>query len=94
MNRTNSLWLGGLAALLVFMLPLPAFAQGCALCYTQAAASGSRMIHALRDGILILVLPPTLMSVGVAFVAYRRRDHFHEADGVDSGLSTDIHNDY
>jgi hypothetical protein len=79
--------------MLLLVAPLPAFGQGCALCYTQAAASGARMIQALRSGILILVLPPTLMSVGVGIVAYRRRDYFHQAEAPESDLSTDLNGD-
>jgi hypothetical protein len=67
--------------LLVLSLAPLALCQNCALCYTQAAASGSRMIEALRSGILILIVPPTLMSVGVVFVAYAKRNQFRNADG-------------
>ena len=63
-----------LAGLGVLATPVPALAQSCALCYTQAAASGSRMIQALKSGILILIAPPTFMSIGVIFVCYRRRN--------------------
>ena len=54
--------LGGvvLVALVMLSAPLPAFSQSCALCYTQAASAGARMIEALRSGILILIVPPTL----------------------------------
>lgn len=62
--------LGGLLLLTV----LPAFSQGCALCYTQAAAAGARMIAALRSGIIILVVPPTLASVGMVFVVHHKRN--------------------
>jgi len=66
------------AALVAFLatlaLPLSASAQSCALCYTQAASSGQKMIQALRDGILILVIPPTLGSVGMLFVIHRKRN--------------------
>ena len=69
-------------ALLVFAVscvaPRALFAQGCALCYTQAAGSTQRFIQALRSGILILVVPPMLMSVMFTVVAYRRRNSFHE----------------
>ncbi len=51
-----------------------AVAQSCALCYTQAASSGARMIQALKSGILILIAPPTCMTVGVIFVCYRKRN--------------------
>jgi hypothetical protein len=61
------------AVLVVLATPLPALAQSCALCYTQAASSGARMIQALRSGILILIVPPTLMSVGMIFIMYRNR---------------------
>ena len=54
--------------------PVAAFAQSCALCYTQAASSGQKMIRALRDGILILVIPPTLGSVAMLFVLHRKRN--------------------
>jgi hypothetical protein len=62
--------LGGL----LLLTALPAFSQSCALCYTQAAAAGSKMIAALRSGILILVVPPTLASVGMVFVVHRKRN--------------------
>lgn len=63
-----------LAALAMLAVPLPAFSQSCSLCYTQAASSGTRMIQALRSGILILIIPPTFMSVGMIFIIYRKRN--------------------
>jgi hypothetical protein len=36
------------------------------------------MIHALQSGILILVIPPTLGSVVVIGILYRKRNHFHQ----------------
>lgn len=62
----------GLFALLALAAPIPAFSQSCALCYTQAASSGSKMIQALRSGILILIIPPTLGSVGLILLVHRR----------------------
>lgn len=59
------------------LFALPAFSQSCALCYTQAAASGARFIHSLRDGILVLIVPPMFMSVGITWLAYRKRNEFH-----------------
>jgi len=67
-------------ALVMLAAPLPAFSQSCALCYTQAASAGTRMIQALRSGILILIVPPTLMSVGMIFIVYRKRNQFRQAD--------------
>ncbi len=57
--KTISLSCVVLVGLVILLAPAPAFAQNCALCYTQAAASGSRMIQALKSGILILIAPPT-----------------------------------
>jgi hypothetical protein len=64
----------------ILLTPVPAFAQSCALCYTQAASSGSRMIQALKSGILILIAPPTFMSIGLFFICYRKRNQTREED--------------
>ena len=53
------------------------YAQTCALCYTQAASSGSRIIQGLRSGILVLVIPPTFMSIGITVLAYKKRNQFN-----------------
>ena len=73
----------GLAALVA---PPLAFSQSCALCYTQAASAGARMIQALRSGILILIVPPTFMSVCMIFVVRHKRNQFRQSeDESDSG---------
>jgi cbb3-type cytochrome oxidase subunit 3 len=76
MKSYKSIWILAVALVgaILFLAPLPASAQSCALCYTQAASSGARMIQALKSGILVLIAPPTLMSVGVIFVCYRKRN--------------------
>ncbi len=86
MKLSKSIWVSGiaLAGLIILLTPVPVFAQSCALCYTQAASSGSRMIQALRSGILILIAPPTLMSVGMIFVCYRKRNQTRQDDGDES----------
>ena len=53
-------------------------AQSCALCYTQAAASGHRMIQGLRTGILVLIVPPMFMSVGITVLAYKKRNRTND----------------
>lgn len=70
-----------LAALLMLAAPLPAFSQSCALCYTQAASAGTRMIEALRSGILILIVPPTLMSVCMVFIMRHKGNQFRRDEG-------------
>ena len=69
-----------LVGLAMLAAPLPAFSQSCSLCYTQAASAGARMIQALRSGILILIVPPTFMSVGMIFIVYRKRNQFRRDD--------------
>jgi len=74
-------WLGMLTAVAMFMaLPRSAFSQNCALCYTQAASAGVRMIQALRSGILILIIPPTLGTIGLFFVVHSRANQFKRAE--------------
>ena len=69
-----------LVGLAMLAAPLPAFSQSCALCYTQAASAGTRMIQALKSGILILIVPPTFMSVGMIFIVYRKRNQVRQDD--------------
>ena len=76
------------AHILIFMAVLlvaaPAFSQSCALCYTQAASAGQRMIEALRSGILILVLPPTFASIGMLFIVHRKRNQVRLMEDKDA----------
>lgn len=63
-----------LTGLVLLLSAVPAFSQNCALCYTQAASAGARMIQALKSGILILIVPPTLGSIGMIFVVHHKRN--------------------
>ena len=71
-----------LAGLLLIALSPVAYSQSCALCYTQAASSGSRMIEALRSGILVLIVPPTLMWLVIMGILYSKRNQFKQAEGA------------
>jgi hypothetical protein len=77
---TRLLLLSALGLFFIAALALPAFSQGCALCYTQAASSGAKMIHALKEGILLLVIPPTLGSIGMIFVLHHKRNQIRRSD--------------
>lgn len=77
--RLMALALVGLA---ILAFSPPAFSQNCALCYTQAASSGARMIEALRSGILVLIVPPTLMWLVIAAIAYSKRNQFKQANNA------------
>jgi len=79
------MWIFGIAlvGLILLLAPKPVLAQSCALCYTQAASSGSRMIQALKSGILVLIAPPTFMTIGMIFVCYRKRNQVRQTEDVD-----------
>jgi len=78
----RSLYVVGIMLFVAAALTLPplAFSQGCALCYTQAAASGARMIRALRSGIIVLIIPPLSVCMGAIALTYRRRNQFNQTD--------------
>ncbi|HKO05740.1 MAG TPA: hypothetical protein VJW51_13375 [Candidatus Acidoferrales bacterium] len=49
-------------------------AQGCAMCYTEAAAQSPRAARQLDLAILTLLVPSVLMFGGVLVAAFRRRE--------------------
>ncbi len=61
------------AAMLLACAPHAA-AQGCAMCYQNAAATGPQGREALRHGILILLLPTLSMFIGIFGLLYSRRN--------------------
>jgi hypothetical protein len=48
-----------------------AWAQGCVLCYTSAAAGGPVVQGALRSGILVLLIPVLLLLIGMVALVWR-----------------------
>jgi hypothetical protein len=62
-----------LASILVVMSHVPALAQGCTSCYTTAVAGGPQTAHALRSGILVLLIPPMLIFSCIVFLLRRWR---------------------
>ena len=49
----------------------PASLLSCPVCYTQAALCGARTIKALKSGILLPAVQPTLGSVGMISLIHR-----------------------
>jgi hypothetical protein len=79
-RRAVSLFKSALVVAATCLLSLPAWAQGCALCYTQAAGAGARFIQALRSGILILIFPPMAICIGLTYLSYKKRNVCRSGD--------------
>lgn len=63
------------AAIVILAVLAPhATAQGCAMCYQNAAASGAKGQEALRHGILILLVPALAVFGGIFWTICRRDD--------------------
>jgi hypothetical protein len=75
--RGRNLWLP-LLFLVLTLGRVPAFAQGCAMCYSSAKSASKDGQRALSKAVLVLLVPPVgLMAFGVGF-AFRygkRRDN-------------------
>lgn len=78
-----------LAGLGLIVSPVALYAQSCAMCYQSAAASGPRSIHAINTGILILMFPPALITLGFFCLAYKKRNTFVETRPGDHGSLND-----
>ena len=63
---------------LLLCLPITLLAERCPFCYSKAASSSPNLFHALRSGVVILMVPSFLLSVGITVIAYRRRNSFHQ----------------
>ena len=58
----------------LFVAPGRMWAQGCALCARNAAATGPEGGQALNFGILLLLVPALLIFVGILWVAFLNRN--------------------
>ena len=91
MNRLSALIMSALVA--AFISVKGAFAQGCASCYTTAAAGGVQTLHALRNGIVVLLVPPVVIFLGIVFLLRRWRTRTEEQSRVpDRNCSMDVQN--
>ncbi len=67
-------------ATLVLLLVLwagPAFGQGCAMCYSTAAAASKDGQHAINRAVIVLLVPPVgfmTLGIGMAVRYSKKRD--------------------
>ena len=62
---------------------VPAFAQGCAMCYSSASAASQDGQRAISKAVAVLVAPPLgvmTLGVGLAFRYGRKRDQEQNLD--------------
>ena len=91
MNRVSALVVSALVA--AFISAKDATAQGCASCYTTAAAGGTQTVHALRNGIVVLLGPPAVIFLGIIFLLRRWRTRIEEQSRApDRNYSMDVRN--
>ena len=69
-----------LPLLALFRFPLTAVAQGCASCYTTTAAGGAQTVHALRSGILLLLIPPVAIFGAIVITMKNWKPRAQERD--------------
>jgi len=67
----------GTLTVLLLLWAAPAFSQGCAMCYSSAAASTKEVQNAISRGVLVLLLPPVgfmTLGAGLAVRYSKKRD--------------------
>ena len=67
----------------VLLSSVPALAQGCAMCYSNATATTKEGQLAISRGVLVLLIPPVgfmTLGVGMAFRYGKKRDEEHSSE--------------
>jgi len=77
-SRNRSAVGRGLKLLGLLLCPASLYAQICPMCYQAAANSSSQLIDALKHGILFMLFPPLVITGGITFLAYQRRNQFNK----------------
>ncbi len=73
---------GSTVVVTLLIAPLRLWGESCPFCYSKAMSSSAGLLQAFRNGIVILMLPPFLMSIVFTVMAYRRRNQFHSRPGA------------
>ena len=74
LRSKSALWGALLLVFAMLAAAVRAAAQGCAMCYQNAAAAGAQGSATLRHAILILLVPAVTMFSGVFGLIYLRRN--------------------
>jgi len=70
-----------ISALLISLWAAPAFSQGCAMCYSTAAAASKDGQRAINRAVLVLVVPPLgLMTIGIGMAVRYSKKRDEEAN--------------
>ena len=65
------------AVLFLVLWIVPAFGQGCAMCYSTAAAASKDGQHAINRAVIVLLVPPVgfmTAGIGLAVRYSKKRD--------------------
>jgi hypothetical protein len=63
----------------------PAFGQGCAMCYSTAAAASKDGQHAINRAVIVLLVPPVgFMTVGIGMAVRYSKKRDEESNQSES----------
>jgi len=70
-------------AVFLMLWAVPAFSQGCAMCYSSAKGTSKEGQNVISRGVLVLLLPPVaFMTLGAGMVVRysKKRDQEQQSD--------------